>query len=58
MGFVDRKLKCDDCFVEFTFTAGEQEFFLKRDLLNLKDANCVGRRRSPRVLKKGILDID
>jgi hypothetical protein len=30
MGFVDKKLKCDDCFEEFTYSAGEQKFFFEK----------------------------
>ena len=34
MAFTDRILYCRDCNQEFTFTAGEQEFFESRGLTN------------------------
>lgn len=34
MAFVDQVLYCRDCNQEFTFTAGEQEFFAGRGLTN------------------------
>ncbi len=32
MAFQDKTLVCRDCGREFTFTAGEQEFYLSRGL--------------------------
>jgi CxxC-x17-CxxC domain-containing protein len=32
--FLDRTLVCRDCGIEFTFTAGEQEFYQSKGLLN------------------------
>ena len=32
--FLDRTLVCRDCGVEFTFTAGEQEFYQTKGLVN------------------------
>ena len=32
--FVDRTLTCRDCGIEFTFTAGEQEFYQAKGLVN------------------------
>ena len=32
--FVDRTLTCSDCGVQFTFTAGEQEFYKSRGFTN------------------------
>ena len=34
MLFADKTLTCRECGVEFTFTAGEQEFFRSRGLAN------------------------
>ena len=34
MSFVDRSLVCRECGQEFTFTAGEQEFYQQRGLMN------------------------
>jgi len=32
--FTDKTLTCRDCGIEFTWTAGEQEFYQSRGLLN------------------------
>jgi len=34
MSFADKTLTCRECSAEFTFTAGEQEFFNARGLMN------------------------
>jgi CxxC-x17-CxxC domain-containing protein len=34
MSFQDKTLQCSDCGQEFTFTAGEQEFYVSRGLQN------------------------
>ena len=34
MEFQDKTLRCRDCGAAFTFTAGEQGFFLEKGLLN------------------------
>ncbi len=34
MEFADKTLTCRDCNAQFTFTAGEQEFYQSRGLLN------------------------
>lgn len=34
MSFTDKSLSCRECGVEFTFTAGEQEFYAMKGLLN------------------------
>lgn len=34
MSFQDKVLQCSDCGQEFTFTAGEQEFYVSRNLQN------------------------
>src|SRR2546423_13372390 len=34
MAFTDQNLYCRDCNQEFVFTAGEQEFFASRGLVN------------------------
>lgn len=40
--YEDKILVCKDCGSEFTFTAGEQEFFAEKvSLMNLKDARLV-----------------
>ncbi len=32
--FADKELKCSDCAADFVFTAGEQEFYKSRGLMN------------------------
>ena len=39
MSFTDEALYCRDCNQEFTFTAGEQEFYASRGLTN-KPSRC------------------
>ena len=34
MSFQDKSLQCSDCGHEFTFTSGEQDFYLSRGLQN------------------------
>ncbi len=35
MSFVDKPLKCRECGNDFVFTAGEQEFYQQKGLVNL-----------------------
>lgn len=44
--FQDRVLKCVDCSVEFTFTAGEQQFYHDKDFKNepKRCKNCKSKR--------------
>ena len=37
--YEDEKLVCEDCGKEFTFTAGEQEFYAEKGLVN-KPKSC------------------
>jgi CxxC-x17-CxxC domain-containing protein len=43
--FQDRTLTCRDCGQQFTFTAGEQEFYQSRGLTN-EPGRCVDCRRA------------
>lgn len=45
--YEDEKLICEDCGSEFTFTAGEQEFFASRGLTN-KPKRCPDCRKNRR----------
>ena len=51
MALTDKTLVCRDCGQEFTFTAGEQEFYSSRGLLN-EPRRCpecrIARRRERR----------
>ena len=50
MGFQDKSLQCASCGREFTFTAGEQEFYASRGLQNepKRCPECRQARRSER----------
>lgn len=45
--FVDRTLTCRDCGKEFIFTAGEQEFYAQRGLMN-EPKRCFDCRQARR----------
>ncbi|MBT9163380.1 MAG: hypothetical protein DDT24_00287 [Chloroflexi bacterium] len=47
MAFADKTLVCRDCGQQFVFTAGEQEFYESRGLLN-EPGRCSGCRRDKR----------
>lgn len=51
MAFVDKNLACRDCGQQFTFTAGEQEFYLSRGLRNepSRCPTCRASRRQSRT---------
>jgi CxxC-x17-CxxC domain-containing protein len=53
MEFIDRVLKCNDCGVDFVFTAGEQLFFhdkqFKNDPKHCKQCKAKRVRGGPRV---------
>ena len=48
MSYADKTLTCRDCGQPFTFTAGEQEFYASRGLMNEpgRCPNCRAARRS------------
>ena len=48
MSYVDRTLTCRDCGKDFTFTAGEQEFYAQRGLMN-EPRRCYDCRQSRRT---------
>lgn len=52
MAFVDQVLYCRDCNEEFTFTAGEQEFFASRGLTNAP-ARCPSCRTARKQASGG-----
>jgi CxxC-x17-CxxC domain-containing protein len=47
LSFVDKTLRCRDCGDEFTFTAGEQEFYQQKGLVNQpgRCSSCRAKRR-------------
>ena len=51
MAFADKTLTCRECGGEFVFTAGEQEFFHSRGLLNEpgRCPSCRAARRRGRL---------
>ena len=50
MEFQDKNLTCRDCASSFLFSAGEQEFYLEKGLLNepQRCPNCRANRRRER----------
>lgn len=55
MAFVDQVLSCRDCNQEFTFTAGEQEFFAGRGLTNAptRCPSCRAARKQAGGIRSG-----
>ena len=55
MDFQDKLLQCSDCGKEFTFTAGEQEFYASRGLQNepRRCPECRRARKSERYGNSG-----
>ncbi|MGB6873162.1 MAG: zinc-ribbon domain-containing protein [Dehalococcoidia bacterium] len=52
MSFQNKSLQCSDCGQEFTFTAGEQEFYSSRDLRN-EPKRCPQCRRARKTQRSG-----
>ncbi len=52
MSFQDKSLQCSDCSLEFTFTAGEQEFYASRGLQN-EPKRCPECRRAKKAERYG-----
>jgi len=52
MNFQDKSLQCSDCGRQFTFTAGEQEFYSSRGLQN-EPKRCPECRRARKTQRYG-----
>ena len=52
MAFEDKTLVCCDCNQEFVFTAGEQEFYEQRGLLN-EPRRCTECRQIKKNARRG-----
>ncbi len=52
MSFEDKVLHCSDCGQEFTFTAGEQEFYASRGFQN-EPKRCPDCRRARKTQRYG-----
>ena len=52
MSFVDKMLVCRDCGTEFVFSAGEQEFYQLKGLLN-EPGRCSGCRAARKAEREG-----
>jgi CxxC-x17-CxxC domain-containing protein len=52
MAFQDKTIECSDCGQEFTFTAGEQEFYASRGLQN-EPRRCPECRRARKAERYG-----
>ena len=48
MNFVDKTLKCRECGSDFVFTAGEQEFYQQKGLIN-QPSRCPSCRATRRT---------
>ena len=48
MAFADKQISCRDCGTPFVFTAGEQEFYANKGLMNepTRCTNCRSARRA------------
>lgn len=55
--FEDEKMKCEDCGCEYSFTAGEQEFYAEKGLVN-KPKRCPDCRKNRRQKnRKQLFDV-
>ena len=52
MSFVDRTLTCSDCGSEFTFTAGEQQFYAEKGFTN-EPRRCPACRQARKASSGG-----
>ena len=52
MAFEDKALQCADCGQQFTFTAGEQEFYSSRGFQN-EPKRCPDCRRTRKTQRSG-----
>ncbi len=53
--YEDQTLICEDCGAEFTFTAGEQEFFAEKGLTNVPK-RCPECRKARKKSRKRLYD--
>lgn len=52
MSFQDKSLRCVECGMEFTFDAGEQEFFQSRGYTN-EPKRCPSCRQAKKAARRG-----
>ena len=52
MSFADKVLRCRDCGADFAFTAGEQEFYALKGLMN-EPGRCPDCRAARRAQREG-----
>ena len=57
MSFTDKTLTCRDCGSEFTFTAGEQEFYQLKGLMN-EPGRCPDCRAARKAERGGMGMVD
>jgi CxxC-x17-CxxC domain-containing protein len=53
LNFVDKTLRCRECGTDFVFTAGEQEFYQQKGLMN-QPGRCTSCRAARRTSSGGI----
>ena len=51
--YTDKTINCKDCGAEFTFTAGEQEFYAEKGFKNepARCKNCRDKKKTERGVK-------
>jgi hypothetical protein len=52
MSFKDKSIQCSDCGTDFTFSAGEQDFFQSKGLTN-EPKRCPSCRRANKARRSG-----
>lgn len=55
IGYADKTLTCRDCTAEFVFSAGEQEFYASRGLMN-EPTRCPACRSVRKAQRQAIAD--
>ena len=57
LSFVDKNITCRDCAGTFVFTAGEQQFYNSKGLLNAP-TRCTRCRSNRRTVNRGFEELD
>ena len=50
--YQDEKLICEDCGAEFVFTAGEQEFYAEKGLVNKPKRALIAEKKEDKIIAK------
>lgn len=57
MAYADKQIVCRDCSTSFTFTAGEQEFYANKGLMN-EPSRCPSCRQARRSNRSSLEEVD